>query len=248
MSKVEFVSPEGLRLDGRRPNEVRRIRCDMGVLARADGSAYYEQGNTRIICAVYGPREAKNRADALHDRCIIKCELSNASFSAGERKDQSRMKNDRRSQELVRCRCSLICPQKCCAGPWLRQQSRAAGPVGQADIRIGAPAPLPRSHCQGARQMNQNAPGRSNCRAAGQVCLVKLYPQSQIDIFLQILQVLGPRAILPRRHPCRTADHLQAPRPKSARGGQRNDNPGSLAPGGRRAESSVHQCGQPGTD
>ena len=43
----------------------------MGVLARADGSAYYEHGNTRIICAVYGPREAKSRAEALHDRCII---------------------------------------------------------------------------------------------------------------------------------------------------------------------------------
>lgn len=29
------------------------------LLRRADGSAYYEQGNTKIICAVYGPREVQ---------------------------------------------------------------------------------------------------------------------------------------------------------------------------------------------
>jgi exosome complex component RRP41 len=105
----------------------------MGVLARADGSAYYEQGNTRVVAAVYGPREAKNRGDALADRCIIKAELSNASFSAGERKDQRR--HDKRSAELV-----LLVVQ-----------------------------------------------------TFESAVLVKLYPQSQIDIFIQILQVDGGR-------------------------------------------------------
>eukprot|EP01043_Picozoa_sp_COSAG02_P118477 COSAG02_NODE_55069_length_292_cov_1.196891_1_plen_52_part_01 len=52
MSRQEYVSPEGLRLDGRRPGEVRRVRCSLGVLARADGSAMYEQGNTRVMAAV----------------------------------------------------------------------------------------------------------------------------------------------------------------------------------------------------
>ena len=51
------MSPEGLRVDGRRPDEIRKIRCKLGILTRADGSAYYEQGNTKVIAAIYGPRE-----------------------------------------------------------------------------------------------------------------------------------------------------------------------------------------------
>ena len=88
-----------LRLDGRRPGEVRRVRCSLGVLARADGSAMYEQGNTRVMAAVYGPREVTNRMDALPDRALVKAELSNASFSAGERK--GKLKHGCRSSTLI---------------------------------------------------------------------------------------------------------------------------------------------------
>ncbi|KAF3975665.1 hypothetical protein CMV_001096 [Castanea mollissima] len=35
---MEFVSPEGLRLDGRRPMEMRQIRAEIGAVAKADGS------------------------------------------------------------------------------------------------------------------------------------------------------------------------------------------------------------------
>jgi exosome complex component RRP41 len=70
----------------------------MGVLRRADGSAYYEQGNTRVLAAVYGPREVENRGQAKHDRAIINCEYSMATFSTGERKKRS--KGDRRGIEI----------------------------------------------------------------------------------------------------------------------------------------------------
>lgn len=54
----EYITPEGLRVDGRRCDELRKIRCKLGILSsRADGSAYYEQGNTKVIATVYGPRE-----------------------------------------------------------------------------------------------------------------------------------------------------------------------------------------------
>jgi len=56
-SHIEFVSPEGLRIDGRRANEVRRIKCTLGTFKHADGSAYYSHGNTTVIAAVYGPLE-----------------------------------------------------------------------------------------------------------------------------------------------------------------------------------------------
>lgn len=45
---MEFVSPEGLRLDGRRPKELRRLSCSIDVLASADGSAIFEMGNTKV--------------------------------------------------------------------------------------------------------------------------------------------------------------------------------------------------------
>jgi exosome complex component RRP41 len=57
MSNKELISPEGLRVDGRRANELRQIQIQMGLFARADGSCYYEQGNTKLLVAVYGPRE-----------------------------------------------------------------------------------------------------------------------------------------------------------------------------------------------
>jgi exosome complex RNA-binding protein Rrp42 (RNase PH superfamily) len=45
--KMEFLSPEGLRLDGRRPKELRQLKCELGVLQSADGSAIFEMGNTK---------------------------------------------------------------------------------------------------------------------------------------------------------------------------------------------------------
>lgn len=51
---------EGLRVDGRRPNEMRRLLTRHGLLRQADGSAYVELGNTKCIVAIYGPKEVKH--------------------------------------------------------------------------------------------------------------------------------------------------------------------------------------------
>lgn len=55
----ELLSKIGLRLDGRRENELRRIRCKLGVFTQPDGSAYLEQGLTKVLAAVYGPHQVK---------------------------------------------------------------------------------------------------------------------------------------------------------------------------------------------
>jgi len=52
-----ILSEDGFRFDGRRPNELRQIQCKMGVYKQADGSAYIEQGNTKVLATVYGPHE-----------------------------------------------------------------------------------------------------------------------------------------------------------------------------------------------
>lgn len=97
---MEFVSPEGLRIDGRRPRELRRISCQLDVLTNADGSAIFEMGNTKVLAAVFGPHEVHKRGELQEDRAIVKCEYAMATFSTGERR--RRGKGDRRSTELSR--------------------------------------------------------------------------------------------------------------------------------------------------
>ncbi|EIE24670.1 ribosomal protein S5 domain 2-like protein [Coccomyxa subellipsoidea C-169] len=97
---MEFVSPEGLRLDGRRPKELRALRCQLGPLPQADGSALFEMGNTKVIATAYGPKVADNRSQALHNRAIVKCDYAEAAFSTGNRR-QRRGRGDRKTTELA---------------------------------------------------------------------------------------------------------------------------------------------------
>ncbi|GLE06678.1 hypothetical protein PINS_up016072 [Pythium insidiosum] len=55
----EFISVAGLRVDGRRSEEVRRLRARLGALPARGRVAYLEQGNTKVVAVVYGPRELK---------------------------------------------------------------------------------------------------------------------------------------------------------------------------------------------
>jgi exosome complex component RRP41 len=57
MAGIEYLSPEGLRVDGRRPVELRKLECQMGRCQQADGSVFLEQGNTKVIATVYGPHD-----------------------------------------------------------------------------------------------------------------------------------------------------------------------------------------------
>ncbi|XP_021748481.1 exosome complex component RRP41 homolog [Chenopodium quinoa] len=95
---MEFVSPEGLRLDGRRPLEMRQLRAQIGAVSKADGSAVFEMGNTKVIAAVYGPREVENRAQQMNDQALVRCEYTMANFSTGDR--VRKPKGDRRSTEI----------------------------------------------------------------------------------------------------------------------------------------------------
>ena len=45
---MEYVSPEGLRQDGRRPKELRNLSCELHPLQTADGSAIFQLGNTKV--------------------------------------------------------------------------------------------------------------------------------------------------------------------------------------------------------
>lgn len=53
----DLLSDQGIRMDGRRPGELRKIECKLGVCTGADGSSYIEHGNTRVLVSVYGPHD-----------------------------------------------------------------------------------------------------------------------------------------------------------------------------------------------
>lgn len=125
----------GLRVDGRRPLELRQIRVRMGVFGQADGSAYIEHGKTKILAAVYGPHQPKGtgRSGSNSSKAVVNCQYSVAvfSFMSGERKRRPR--GDRKSQER------------------------------SLELR----------------------------RAMEAIIHLELYPRSQIDIFVEVLQVDG---------------------------------------------------------
>ncbi|KAJ8097023.1 ribosomal protein S5 domain 2-type protein [Lipomyces tetrasporus] len=102
-SRLEIFSPEGLRIDGRRWNEVRHFRCAINTHpVSSDGSAIIEQGNTKVICNVIGPVEPTLRSRVVPDRVSISVKVVIAPFSTIDRRKRSQ--NDSRMQEM----CSSI--------------------------------------------------------------------------------------------------------------------------------------------
>ncbi|KAG9299574.1 hypothetical protein G9A89_020745 [Geosiphon pyriformis] len=99
MSRQELLNPEGLRIDGRRATELRKIKCRPSVLRQADGSAYIEQGNTKCLAAVYGPSEPRLKSQIMHNKANINVEISYAPFSMSERKKRS--KTEKRILEIA---------------------------------------------------------------------------------------------------------------------------------------------------
>jgi exosome complex component RRP41 len=94
---LQLIDEAGKRLDGRQFNELRPIKIDVGVINRADGSAYIEWGGNKILAAIYGPREAHPRYLQDPSRAIVQCKYNMAAFSVSDRK---RPGQDRRSTEI----------------------------------------------------------------------------------------------------------------------------------------------------
>jgi len=95
--KLRLIDNNGLRVDGRRLDELRPVKMEVGVLDKADGSAYVEHGRNKVLAAVFGPREAHPKHIALADRAVIRCRYHMAPFSTDERKSPA---PSRREQEL----------------------------------------------------------------------------------------------------------------------------------------------------
>lgn len=98
---MDVVSELGYRGDGRLPDEARRLSCRLGVVEAADGSAYLEQGLTKVLAAVYGPHDvrakARGRRETTDGAALINCQFTTAAFATQDRKGRGR--GDRKAIE-----------------------------------------------------------------------------------------------------------------------------------------------------
>ena len=99
---VQLIDGRGLRVDGRRLDELRPIKLEVGILDKADGSAYIEQGKNKILAAVYGPREAHPKHIALADRAVVRCRYHMAPFSVDERKSPAPSRRELELSKVIR--------------------------------------------------------------------------------------------------------------------------------------------------
>ena len=98
----QLVDKKGIRLDGRKIDELRPVKMQVGVIPNADGSAYLEQGRNKILVGVYGPKEAHPRHIAKQDRAVIQCRYHMAPFSVDERKSPAPSRRDVELSKVIR--------------------------------------------------------------------------------------------------------------------------------------------------
>ena len=101
-TKKKLISDAGVRTDGRRWNELRPIRMEVGQLKNADGSAYIEFGKNKIVAAVYGPKEVHPKHMVLPDRALVRCRYHMAPFSVDERKNPAPSRREIEISKVIR--------------------------------------------------------------------------------------------------------------------------------------------------
>lgn len=102
MQRFDILELAGLRIDGRKPSELRPLTHRIGVTTYTDGSAYFEHGLNKVLAMVIGPHEPKKRNTDVNssDDCKIDCSVQYAPFAMSERK--KRRQGDRRVIEQER--------------------------------------------------------------------------------------------------------------------------------------------------
>jgi exosome complex component RRP41 len=95
------------RTDGRKPDELRPLRIEVGVVPNANGSALFTLGKTTAIAAVYGPRPLHPRHMQVSNRAYLRTVYSLVPFSTTER---NRPGPSRRSKEICKVTMNALEP------------------------------------------------------------------------------------------------------------------------------------------
>lgn len=102
--RIDLLSLSNLRPDGRKPNEIRRLRIQLGALEsvcdNGGGNALVEMGLTVALATVVGPTEARRRTDEQLDRASIDVTVQLAPFSDAGMRRRVNPNQDRRLVEM----------------------------------------------------------------------------------------------------------------------------------------------------
>lgn len=85
------------------------LDAKLKVISQAQGSAYIEMGNTKVICSVYGPREVKKR-DEFSMEGQLCCDFKFATFSCPQRRSHL---SDNEEKELSQQLLNALSPAVC---------------------------------------------------------------------------------------------------------------------------------------
>ena len=91
------ATKEFKRPDGRKIDEMRTMKAEVGIVPNANGSAKFSFGDTVAIAAVYGPRKMHPQHQQDPEKGTLRCKYSMMSFSVSER---IRPGPNRRSTEI----------------------------------------------------------------------------------------------------------------------------------------------------
>jgi len=90
------------RYDGRKPDELRPLKIESGVLPHADGSAYIEMGRNKILVGVFGPREMHPKRFSKPNMATLRCRYHMAPFSVNPRRSPAPSRRDREISMVMR--------------------------------------------------------------------------------------------------------------------------------------------------
>ncbi|MHB8568075.1 MAG: exosome complex exonuclease Rrp41 [Nitrososphaerales archaeon] len=97
-----LINEQGLRIDGRRIDELRPIKIQVGILKNADGSAFIQFGKNKIMVAVYGPKEVHPKHSALPNKSVLRCRYHMSPFSTDERKNPAPSRREIEISKVIR--------------------------------------------------------------------------------------------------------------------------------------------------
>src|SRR5512135_2344339 len=98
----KLIDKKGIRLDGRKADELRPLKLQVGILSNADGSAYIEHGKNKILAAAFGPREMHPKHLSQPDRMVLRCRYHMAPFSVQERKSPAPSRREVELSKVIR--------------------------------------------------------------------------------------------------------------------------------------------------
>ncbi len=100
--ETKLIDGKGNRRDGRKWDQLRPIKLQVGLVKNADGSAYIEWGKNKIMAAVYGPKEVHPKHQVLPDRALLRCRYHMAPFSVDERKNPAPSRREIEISKVMR--------------------------------------------------------------------------------------------------------------------------------------------------